>query len=123
MRKNLVAVYGTLKRGKTNHFIMDLMSAEFLDEGKTVEKYPLTSDGKLPYLFDKKGIGHRIAVEVYRVSDAALAVIDRFECHPKFYERKTAKCELSTGKIIDCFDYFTAQNRNDFTGAKLLKNF
>ena len=39
MSENIVAVYGTLKRGKTNHFIMELLSAEFLGVGKTAEKY------------------------------------------------------------------------------------
>lgn len=56
MSENIVAVYGTLKRGKTNHFIMELLSAELLGEGKTTEKYPLTTDGMLPYLFDEAGV-------------------------------------------------------------------
>ena len=59
MSENIVAVYGTLKRGKTNHFIMELLSAELLGEGKTAEKYPLTTDRMLPYLFDETGVGHR----------------------------------------------------------------
>ena len=123
MSENIVAVYGTLKRGKTNHFIMELLSAEFLGEGKTAEKYPLTTDGMLPYLFDEAGVGHRIPVEIYRVSDAALAVIDRFECHPKFYARKSTKCELSSGEVLDCFVYFANGGRPTKEKSKLLKNY
>lgn len=123
MSENIVAVYGTLKHGKTNHFIMELLSAELLGEGKTAEKYPLTTDGMLPYLFDEAGVGHRIPVEIYRVSDTALAVIDRFECHPKFYARKSAKCELSSGKILDCFVYFANGGRPTKEKSKLLKNY
>ncbi len=123
MPENIVAVYGTLKHGKTNHFIMELLSAELLGEGKTAEKYPLTTDGMLPYLFDEAGVGHRIPVEIYRVSDAALAVIDRFECHPKFYARKNAKCELSSGEILDCFVYFANGGRPSEGKPKLLKTY
>lgn len=123
MPENIVAVYGTLKHGKTDHFIMELLSAELLGEGKTAEKYPLTTDGMLPYLFDEAGVGHRIPVEIYRVSDAALAVIDRFECHPKFYARKNAKCELSSGEILDCFVYFANGGRPSEGKPKLLKTY
>lgn len=123
MSENIVAVYGTLKRRKTNHFIMELLSAELLGEGKTAEKYPLTTDGMLPYLFDEAGVGYRISVEIYRISDAALAVIDRFECHPKFYARKSIKCKLSSGKILDCFVYFANGGRPSEGKSKLLKNY
>ena len=123
MSENIVAVYGTLKRGKTNHFIMELLSAELLGEGKTAEKYPLTTDGMLPYLFDEAGVGHRIPVEIYRVSDTALAVIDRFECHPKFYARKSTTCELSSGEVLDCFVYFATGGRPSEEKSKLLKNY
>ena len=117
MPENIVAVYGTLKRGKTNHFIMELLSAEFLGVGKTAEKYPLTTDGMLPYLFDEAGVGHRIPVEIYRVSDTALAVIDRF------YARKSTKCELSSGEVLDCFVYFANGGRPSEEKSKLLKNY
>lgn len=123
MSENIVAVYGTLKRGKTNHFIMKLLSAEFLGEGKTAEKYPLTTDGMLPYLFDEAGVGYRIPVEIYRVSDTALAVIDRFECHPKFYTRKSTKCELPSGEVLDCFVYFANDGSPTKGKSKLLKNY
>ena len=123
MSENIVAVYGTLKRGKTNHFIMELLSAELLGEGKTAEKYPLTTDGMLPYLFDEAGVGYRIPVEIYRVSDTALAVIDRFECHPKFYARKSSKCKLPSGETLDCFVYFANGGRPAEEKPKLLKNY
>ncbi len=123
MSENIVAVYGTLKRGKTNHFIMELLSAEFLGVGKTAEKYPLTTDGMLPYLFDEAGVGYRIPVEIYRVSDTALAVIDRFECHPKFYARKSTKCKPPSGETLDCFVYFANGGRPAEEKPKLLKNY
>ena len=123
MSENIVAVYGTLKRGKTNHFIMELLSAELLGGGKTAGKYPLTTDGMLPYLIDEAGVGHRIPVEIYRVSDAALAVIDRFVCHPKFYARKSTKCELSSGEVLDCFVYFANGGSPTEEKSKLLKNY
>ena len=44
-----VAVYGTLKKGKHNHHLMDKLGCMFLGDAKTIEKYPLIFDGRLPF--------------------------------------------------------------------------
>ena len=91
---------------------------------KKKSKHPaLCSSDKGQDVFRNPKVGHRIPVEIYRVSDSALAVIDRFECHPKFYARKSTKCELSSSEVLDCFVYFANGGRPSEEKSKLLKNY
>ena len=50
---NLIAVYGTLKKGYSN-YNNHLRSSVYLGRGETKEKYPLLVEG-LPYMVNKKG--------------------------------------------------------------------
>ena len=52
LQDNLVAVYGTLKKGYNNYFNY-LTSSKHLGAGTTKDKYPLVIDG-LPYLVNTK---------------------------------------------------------------------
>lgn len=82
-----VFVYGTLKRGKHNHRLLDHGGALFVTEAYTADRYPLLVDG-LPYLFDRPGEGHRVKGELYVVDNGTFARLDQLEGHPRFYERK-----------------------------------
>ena len=58
-----VFVYGTLKRGEPNHYLISNSEngyAKFLGLGKTLKKYPLVIATKynIPFLLKKVGIGH-----------------------------------------------------------------
>ncbi len=121
-KKHFVAVYGTLKSGKSNHSLMALIGAEFVGAAKTIEKYPLICGGGLPYLFENVGVGHRIDAEVYKVDDDGLRILDRFEGHPNFYIRKPCECELQNGEKCVCFIYFINKKRTDFGEFTLQKN-
>ena len=62
---NKVFVYGTLKRGQPNHYIMTEDPekngiAKFYANGLTVDKYPLViaSFAHIPCILDVKGEGH-----------------------------------------------------------------
>ncbi len=123
MSKNyFVAVYGTLKKGKCNHRLMISTKSEFVGRGKTAEKYPLVITG-LPYLFENKGIGHQVEVEVYKVSESGLAALDRLEGHPNFYIRKPVLCELSDGTKRVCLIYFINKKRSSFEEFVLHEKF
>ena len=57
-----VFVYGTLKKGQPNHYLIDSPEkgvAHFLGEGRTVEKYPLViaTEYNVPFLLDAAGHG------------------------------------------------------------------
>lgn len=121
-KKNFVAVYGTLKNGKSNHSLMALIGAEFVGAAKTIEKYPLIYGGGLPYLFENMGVGHRVDAEVYKVDDEGLKILDHFEGHPNFYIRKPCECELQNGEKRVCFIYFINKKRTDFGEFTLQKN-
>jgi gamma-glutamylaminecyclotransferase len=88
LNTNLVAVYGTLKRGKGNYYrlLHNDEEAQFLSKGQTTHRYPMVVDG-IPYLYKEKGKGHYIDVELFRVSNNKLAELDELEGHPEWYKR------------------------------------
>jgi gamma-glutamylaminecyclotransferase len=103
LETNYVAVYGTLKKGYSNYHYY-LSSSGYLGNGKTKDKYPLIVSG-LPYLINKKGTGHNLEVDVFKVSDITLANLDRLENHPKWYKREPIKIQMKS-RVITCWIYF-----------------
>ena len=103
LEDNLVAVYGTLKKGYSNynHY---LTSSKFIGKGETKDKYPLVING-LPYLIEDKGNGHNVEVDVFKVSGGVLGHLDRLEGHPNWYRRKQIDIEMK-GKVLKCWIYF-----------------
>ena len=80
----LIFTYGTLKRGFSNHVLLqDLMrtgDAEFKGTYRTVEKYPLVCGPyRVPFLLNMPGSGHRVTGELYAVSARGLARVDELE--------------------------------------------
>ncbi|XVE90398.1 hypothetical protein DITRI_Ditri20bG0074500 [Diplodiscus trichospermus] len=81
---NLIFTYGTLKRGFSNHVLLqDLMrtgDAVFKGTYQTVEKYPLVCGPyRVPFLLNMPGSGQRVTGELYAVSAAGLARVDELE--------------------------------------------
>ena len=103
LEDNLVAVYGTLKKGYTNYHNY-LTSSKHVGKGKTKEKYPLVIKG-LPYLIERGGVGYNVEVDVFKVSDAVLSNLDRLEGHPTWYRRKQIPIVVK-GKEMLCWIYF-----------------
>ena len=102
MKTDFLFVYGTLKSTKWNsHFMED---CKFIENGKTLEKYPLLIDS-LPYLIDKVGYGHNVQGEVWQINPRVRSMLDALEGHPNWYERKVIPIELSYGKMLDCWCY------------------
>lgn len=101
---NLVAVYGTLKAGRSNHKTMG--QATLVGAGQTVYKYPMQAS-TIPFVYEKPGEGHQIAVEVYDVqSNYTKDDIDWLEGHPHNYERKLTDIEMADGAVKTCWLYF-----------------
>lgn len=103
LEDTLVAVYGTLKKGYSNynHY---LTSSKYVGSGETKDKYPLVISG-LPYLIEKKGVGHNVEVDVFKVSSSVLSALDRLEGHPNWYRRKQIDIQMK-GKVLTCWIYF-----------------
>lgn len=104
IESHYVAVYGTLKKGNSNYHNY-LSDSTFVGSGVTSDKYPLVVPSMLPYLLNKKGEGHHVEVDVFKVSGSVLKDLDRLEGHPNFYTRKKINIKLKD-TIVSCWIYF-----------------
>lgn len=83
--RTLVFTYGTLKRGFSNHTLLqDLMrtgDAAFVGTYRTVNAYPLVCGPyRVPFLLNFPGAGgHHVRGELYSVSTRGLARMDELE--------------------------------------------
>ncbi|KAK0592271.1 hypothetical protein LWI29_016140 [Acer saccharum] len=82
--KTMIFTYGTLKRGFSNHTLLqDLMrtgDAVFKGTYTTFQKYPLVCGPyKVPFLLNMPGSGHRVSGELYAVSSYGLGRVDELE--------------------------------------------
>ena len=100
--KHYLFVYGTLKRGHCNHYLLE--GCPFMGEAETKEKYALY-EADIPYVIKEKKISH-IKGEVYEVPRHILKRIDRLEGHPFFYKREKARVVLEDGREVEAWMYF-----------------
>ena len=104
----LIAVYGTLKKGQYNHPVLG--EAQYLGPD-LIEGWAMYSLGAFPCIVPKKLFG-LVAVEVYEVPD--LKSTDRLEGYPDFYDR--TKIVTSHG---DAWVYFMREVPH---GAKYIED-
>ncbi len=100
--KNLIFVYGTLRKGFGNHRLLE--NAEFLGTGRTKEKYKMTANG-IPFVSKNEPVSYIIG-EVYKIDDKTLKRLDELEGHPDWYKREKVKIILETGKEVEAWIYF-----------------
>ena len=83
-----VFVYGTLKRGYTNHYL--LRDAIFLGKATTKDKWAMIGEGRpFPYvLMEDEDKGHNIKGEVYKVTPAQKKSLDHLEGVPLHYHEQ-----------------------------------
>jgi gamma-glutamylcyclotransferase (GGCT)/AIG2-like uncharacterized protein YtfP len=82
----LLFVYGTLKRGCSNH--AHLAGQTFVAAARTPSGYRLYDLGGYPGLYPHAGDTAGVTGELWSVDDAALARLDRFEgVHEGLYRR------------------------------------
>lgn len=81
---SLVFVYGTLKKGFSNHRL--LAGSEYLGTAQTVEKYAMYTTGT-PIVLKDEAVSP-IHGELYRVNEATLVALDSLEGHPDWYRRE-----------------------------------
>jgi len=98
--RHVVAVYGTLKRGKGNHRLLDNPMVKYIGTYLTKRKYPMITRGSIPFVghgfeflgLDKE-VGHNIVVEVYEVDSDTLERLDALEGHPNWYYRDVVELQ------------------------------
>jgi gamma-glutamylaminecyclotransferase len=84
----LLFVYGTLKRGCSNH--QHLADQTFLGLARTVPGYRLYDLGGYPAIVAQADAPDGVVGEVWSVNDEALERLDRFEgVHEGLYRRET----------------------------------
>lgn len=91
-----VFVYGTLKKGCSNHQLMN--GSHFVRHVRTKPMYNLFNLGAYPGL--QKGGLARIAGEIYEVNDSTLDRLDWFEGHPHLFERLPIEAEDYEGEVL-----------------------
>lgn len=89
MESTLLFVYGTLKRGLSNHHL--LAGQQFLGEAQTEPLYRVLDLGPHPGLVLDRAHGLAIRGELWSVSPACLAELDRFEEVPGPFIRAGVK--------------------------------
>lgn len=100
----IVAVYGTLKRGYGNHDVLGF--SEYICDGVTVNQYDMVSQG-VPFVSPKVGGANNIVVELYCVDKLSMGPVDQLEGHPNWYERKKTPICLDDGvTIVNAWLYF-----------------
>ena len=98
-----VAVYGTLRQGFHNHYILG--PSTFLGTGKTVDKTTMYSNGGFPIMSLTKPTVEAV-VEVYEVDDVVTqARLDRLEGYPEWYNRSIIPVQLDSGEVVDAWIY------------------
>lgn len=95
-----IFVYGTLMKGEANHHHL-LNDAEFLGEG-TIDGYEMYDLGNYPGI--KAGTG-TVTGEVYKVSPAELAAIDRLEGEGYLYIKTPVNVKMSDSKVLETYAY------------------
>jgi len=84
-----IFVYGTLRTGEPNHYMLDHITPLRLT--RTAPAYTLVSLGAFPAMLE--GGTTAVVGEVYEVDEMTLVALDRLESHPRFYERKAIRLE------------------------------
>lgn len=93
----MVFTYGTLKRGFSNHALMQELIATkdalFVGACRTAERLPLVCGPyRVPFLLNKPGAGERVCGELYAVSRKGLMRMDELEGTSRgHYERLPIK--------------------------------
>jgi gamma-glutamylcyclotransferase (GGCT)/AIG2-like uncharacterized protein YtfP len=113
-----VFVYGTLKRGHSNHALLE--TSRFVSEAATLETYWMITTGVFPVVLDAvpTGFGHlplAIAGEIYHVDDATLGELDRLEREGRSYHRKVTEVFEDGRKVqahiyVGVADYWHPRN-------------
>lgn len=101
--RTLVFVYGTLLAGESNH--RHLARARMVAEARTQPAFTLHHLGAFPGLV--AGGGHAVVGEVYEVDEVTLAILDRLEDHPRFYQRTSIV--LENGATVETYLLTSAQ--------------
>lgn len=93
-RQHTIFVYGTLKKGLSNHFF--LSGANYLGPARTVNRYALYVD-MYPGVYPSDQISP-IVGQLFEVDSATLSRLDALEDHPRLYRRELIEVDTDEGR-------------------------
>ena len=94
----LVFMYGSLKRGRSNHGSMERIGAVYAEDAVTARpEYDLVDLGAFPGL--GKG-AYYVHGELYSLDDKGVSSLDRFEGDPNFYYREGILVKTEFREIV-----------------------
>ncbi len=115
-----VFVYGTLKRGFSNHYFLE--DAKFIAKATTKDKFPMVNIIQAyPYIINDAGNGHNIEGELYKINEIILVKLDMLEGYPEHYDRRKITIVVENQEYR-AIVYFIKKNI-DYTHLELLKKF
>jgi gamma-glutamylcyclotransferase (GGCT)/AIG2-like uncharacterized protein YtfP len=100
----IVAVYGSLKKGFGNHCLLE--NANQVSDAK-VTGWDMYSFGMYPMVIPGSGT---VAVELYEVTPSEMDRLDSLEGYPTFYNRKRVEAVTDSG-AIEAWMYFGDKNQ------------
>ncbi len=107
-----VFVYGTLKRGGSNHYW--LAQAIYMGEGVTSERYALYQGADPWPLMVENEACYPVQGELYAVTQNELALLDELEECPQLYVRKQIAVLTAADEVIRAWAYFSVQAEGDW---------
>jgi gamma-glutamylaminecyclotransferase len=113
----LLFVYGTLKRGCSNH--AQMAGAAFVGEALTVPGFTLIEIAEYPGMVARPGAADGVRGEVWSVDDVGLARLDAFEgtAEGVFAREAVALQEPFGGRAVEAYLYLRDVNGRRELGA------
>jgi gamma-glutamylaminecyclotransferase len=97
LSKTILFLYGTLKRGHKNHYL--LSGQRSLGEAATEPRYRLYDLGPYPGLVEGAASGLAVTGELWEVDAVCLANLDEFEGVPALYVREQVAMQGVAGPV------------------------
>jgi len=90
-----VLVYGTLKKGGSNHYLIEAAGGQFIGYDMVEGPYDMFDLGAIPAVVPAQdGKTRKVRGELYAITPEGLASLDMLEGHPNLYRRSKVWTEI-----------------------------
>lgn len=106
----LLFVYGTLRQGMSHHHYLvtqtSIGHAISLDHFDVIHiHHPSEPNGYPMATRTKSDTGKPLSGEIYDIDNETLRILDEYEDYPAFYDRRTLRFMMDSGKIVEAIIY------------------
>lgn len=110
-----IFVYGTLKKGGSNHALLE--GATFIGNGITKGKHLMLDTGGFPVVLDTNEVQH-VSGELYEVDDSIVHRLDQLEGHPHMFTRTPIEVDVNDAGVYQATEIYFG-NKHHWLGRKL----